>query len=223
MKARFIIVFALLGLLTSNAVAQTKNSLPDMFYSIGISYHPGNCLYQSGAEAGHFPMNAASIFWNSAIALSKHTPAFIEFGVAAQYSFVSFEESRGKTYMDDFAWTDEEKKWNIQIVSARMPVSFFYAFEIPNANIFFAPFAGIDGIINIWGQEIYRSQIYNVFDSNTKNHTRRFNLDWHAGLKLMIRRFFISASYEGPIVGFYQYQDTRMQMSQINLSAGFMF
>ena len=205
------------------AMAQSNQSFPQQFSTLGLSYHPMSLIAVEGDDKDILTFNGFGITWTNANAISTTIPLYIEYGVGAQYSYRHDQEKKN-------AYNYEAK---YHLLSVKVPVEFLYRIQIPGSKVCFAPFAGLDAVVYALGRgtETVSDSKYDslngtsTFDlfSNNDPKLNRFNLDWHAGGKLMFGHFFVAAAYEGPILGFYHKDNVKAYSSQANISVGLVF
>lgn len=158
-----------------------------------------------------------SLGYSRAISVTSSLPLFVEAGLGLQYSFDTKDLGEEYGIEDYYEYVDPKEKYSM--LSAKVPVSLIYAFQIPNTSVALLPFAGIDLRYNIFGKkktewnlsgefEDYLEDYYgkdyfsdedcDLFDEKdmNKNEWKRFQIGWHIGLKARFNdKFMIGASY----------------------------
>lgn len=192
---------------TSNSVNTISNAgLSDGFSSISISYSPGKIKAEwkayGGKESEKFDMNSFSIMWNGAKSVSRTTPLYVGYGLGLQYSKCD----------DDY---------EMNALTAKMPLEVMYTYPIPNTNVCLAPEFGLDALIHIMAKD---GDDDSYFDDDYYEDYKRFNLNWHIGAKVFFdNKFYLGLQYESPIVRFYDEDGAKLGISQTNISLGFVF
>ena len=202
MKTKMLITATLL-MLSSASFAQFSNvgysspsSSIDEWNTIYLQWNPSKFSPDNGNSTS---FNGFSIGFNHAFSLSQSIPLFLEAGLGAQYSIWSNEVTITKTSIDE----------KLTMISAKIPVSLAYKYDIPNSTISIIPNAGLDFRFNISGKLKLKSgdysETYNVFDKNDMEKIEilsggetwnRFQIGWHIGVNLMFNNtFMLGASY----------------------------
>lgn len=127
-----------------------------------------------------------SLVYNNANGLTSSVPLFLEWGIGAQYSFAS-----------DFMDIDDI---TFSMLSAKVPFSLIYKFDIPNSTISLMPNAGLDFRFNIFAKLSNDDDSANLFDKDdmegSSNTWNRFQVGWHIGLKARFgESFMLGAAY----------------------------
>ena len=226
MKAIKLFAVAALLAISSGAYAQFTNastsssvssSSSEGWSTFFLQYNPSKVVCDvDGAE--DLSLNGLTAGFTKAFPISPSSPVFIEAGVAVQYSFATWN------WMDDLKWmkvngADPEEKFSM--VSAKVPVSLTYLFDLPNSTISLAPYAGLDFRFNLFGSMKTEKNLksgYSATDSdwedrlgmkldkdpfdkkdmgNNEDATlKRFQLGWHIGLNAYFnKQYFVGVSY----------------------------
>ena len=182
-----------------------------------------NLVISAADEKQSGTLNGIGLSWTNANALSSAVPLYIQYGVSGQYSFTNEQQKIG-------SWSSSTK---IHFLSFKAPVELTYRLLIPGSRFYVAPYAEVDAAVYALGRinSSYRgdsaseSSTIDVFTQTSEygDKLNRFNLDWHAGIKLFFNRFLVGASYEGPIIGLYRKNEVKIHTSQVNLSIGLAF
>ena len=140
-------------------------------------------------------MTAFSLGYSKAFPVSPGTPVFIEAGLAAQYTFKS-----------DFLDADD---CDFSMISAKVPVSLAYKFDLNNSSVSIIPFVGAYARYNITGKVKYsggsKDKDWDLFDKKDMQDLgltydekafSRLQLGWHIGAKAKIGdSFLVGLSY----------------------------
>ena len=181
------------------------SSSPSSFGTISASYNIMKLNESIDSESAKKTINGLSMAWTNANILSSNTPIYIDYGLGVQYSF------------------KDENKVKINFLSAKVPLSLLYRFEIPNSKIAIAPYAGLDAVVYILGKSKGNGIEIDLFKDQGGEKLNRFNLDWHIGARFLISKLYLGVGYEGPIVGFYNKDGYKLNSSQVNISLGIAF
>ena len=163
----------------------------DGWNTIYLQWNPSSFSQEVGSSES---FTGFSIGYNHAFSLTQSIPLYVEAGVGVQYSF----------------WDGVYNKMpdcKIKFLSAKVPVSLMYKFDIPNSTISIVPNAGLDLRFNILGklkndelEEFYKKSSFNLFDKDDMGDDdytwNRFQIGWHVGVNFMFNnQFLIGASY----------------------------
>lgn len=189
--------------------SKSSTSFSDSFRTLSVSYNAMNfkMLYDGKSETSS--MTGLSLTWTNANAISSATPLYFEYGLGAQFSSRS------------------EDHTTINFLSAKVPLSVLYRFEVPGTNFAIAPYAGFDAVCYFMGKEKYsydgHTEEYDIFKDDRDPKLNRFNIDWHIGAKVLFNKVFVGFAYEGPILGFYSKDGLKVNSNQVNISIGLVF
>lgn len=213
----------LFGILCSFCICVKAQEFSGCFQTIGVSYHPMSLVISAADEKQSGTLDGIGLSWTNANALSSVVPLYIQYGVSGQYSFTNEQQK-----ID--SWSSSTK---IHFLSFKAPVELTYRLLIPGSRFYVAPYAGVDAVVyalgritsSFHGDSNIESSTIDVFTQTSVygDKFNRFNLDWHAGIKLFFNRFLIGASYEGPVIGLYRKNEVKINTSQVNLCIGFVF
>lgn len=207
-----IIVLAIMAMFVTASQAQivsSRSSRVTTTKTIG-NYEGWNTVYLQWNPSTFSPKNGDSesftgfsAGFNHAFSVSQSIPLFVETGIAAQYSFWSKS--------DKYHGVDIEYK--INILSAKVPVSLMYKWDIPNSSIAIVPNAGLDLRFNIIGklkgEASYEgkteSESISLFDDDEMKEKgssfggeawKRFQIGWHVGVNaIFAEKFLVGFSY----------------------------
>lgn len=197
-------VFAIMAIFTLATQAQIVSSRSSRITTTGsvgdyskgwntiyLQWNPSSFSQEVGSSES---FTGFSIGYNHAFSLTQSIPLYVEAGVGVQYSF----------------WDGVYRKMpdcKIKLLSAKVPVSLMYKFDIPNSTISIVPNAGLDLRFNILGklkndelEEFYKKSSFNLFDEDDMmgdDYTwNRFQIGWHVGVNFMFNnQFLVGASY----------------------------
>lgn len=190
-RIKFIVVATCLAI-SSGAYAQFTNTpsrssstsvTTDSWSTFYAEYNPSSFVPKHGDNES---FSAFSLGFSKAFNVTQSAPVFAEAGIAAQYSFASdFED------FDDI---------NLSMLSAKVPLSLIYKFDIPNSSVSIMPNAGLDLRFNILAKLSDDDDSINLFDKDDMGSSKatwnRFQIGWHIGLKALLgQSFMIGASY----------------------------
>ena len=207
-----LFVFAIMAMFTLATQAQivssrssritTTGSVGD--YAVG-NYDGWNTIYLQWNPSSLSPevgssesFTGFSVGFNHAFSLTQSIPLYVEAGIGIQYSF--WDGDYYYLYEGEYFKLKDSK---IKILSAKVPVSLMYKFDIPNSTISIVPNAGLDLRFNILGKlknDQLEKSSYNLFDKDDMrsddNTWNRFQIGWHVGVNFMFNnQFLVGASY----------------------------
>lgn len=227
MKTKFLFVVAMLMASTTtfaqflNSSAKSSSSFDGGEWStIYVQWNPSSYVPDKGDSES---FTGLSIGYNKAFSISQSIPLFVEAGIGAQYSFYT------KDLVSDLAEeynTSEssirnlmDPEMKINMISAKVPISLAYTYQIPDSKITLIPYVGIDFRVNIIGKasakynltsngktalkqagvslEEKDVNLFNKDDMGSDDKTwNRFQVGWHIGLNVRINnQFLVGASY----------------------------
>jgi len=211
---RKVLLFAIMAMFVTASQAQivsSRSSRVTTTRTIG-NYEGWNTVYLQWNPSTFSPKHgdaqsftAFSVGYNHAFSVSQSIPLFVETGIGAQYSYWSKSE-REKSYGIDV-------EYKINILSAKVPVSLMYKWDIPNSTVAIVPNAGLDFRFNIIGklkgEASYKgetqSESISLFDDDEMKEKgalfggeawKRFQLGWHVGVNaIFAEKFLVGFSY----------------------------
>lgn len=197
MKSKLLIAAVLL-LLSTTSYAQFTNTRSSIDNgdrnTIYLQWNPSS--YGLEVLSGSFTGFSAG--YNLAFSLSQSIPLYLEAGIGVQYSF--WDGDLWLTHKGETVYIYKDSK--IKVLSAKVPVSLMYKFDIPNSIISIVPKAGLDMRFNILGKlkndDIEKS--LNLFDQDDMKKDdwtwNRFQIGWHVGIDFIFNnKFLVGASY----------------------------
>ena len=160
----------------------------DGWSTIYLQWNPSSFSQEIGSSES---FTGFSVGFNHAFSLTQSIPLYVEAGIGVQYSFWD------GTYL-------RIPDCKIKLLSAKVPVSLMYKFDIPNSTISIVPNAGLDMRFNILGK--LKNDDLNVtldlFDKDDMKYGdvdiswNRFQIGWHVGVNFMFNnQFLVGASY----------------------------
>lgn len=195
-----IFVFAIMAMFTLATQAQIVSSRSsritttgsvgnyDGWNTIYLQWNPSSFSQEIGSSES---FTGFSLGYNHAFSLTQSIPLYVEAGIGVQYSF-----------WDGVFYGINNCK--IKLLSAKVPVSLMYKFDIPNSTISIVPNAGLDMRFNILGKlkndDLNRT--LDLFDKDDMKYGdvdiswNRFQIGWHVGVNFMFNnQFLVGASY----------------------------
>lgn len=184
--------------------------------------------------------NAFSVGYNKAFGIVKGTPLFIEAGIALQYMFMTNEEPyEDQEEVSEYGWQVTGDKYSV--LSAKVPVSLAYCWNIPNSRVSLVPFAGVDFRFNLMGKLKKQFEVGSEFDGDEKEEYeeetdtpadqnlfdkddmgdkdatwKRFQMGWHIGLNARFNQsFLLGVSYGSDFTELCK--DTKIKTTSITL------
>jgi hypothetical protein len=160
-------------------VSAFAQSTKDKGWSVYGQWNPSSFVSNDGSSTS---FNAFSLGVNKAFPLSSYAPLYFETGLGFQYSFDSQTNVVGK----------HTEEYTVKVMSAKIPVSLGYNFQVPQSSVSFAPFAGLDFRGNIWGIDDDEEDLF----SDDYYEWNRFQIGWHIGLNPKFNNnFLLGVSY----------------------------
>ncbi len=180
-----IILMAAMAVMTSTAFAQlmtgksaaiSKEFKNKTFY---LQWNPSSIVPDKGSSQS---FTGFSIGLNKAWGVSSSLPLYIESGLGIQFSFYSEDDA------------------DYKMLSAKIPLSLQYVYEIPNSSVEIIPNLGLDFRINAVGTAEYNGKDYNLFDKDDMggdDYTwNRFQVGWHIGANARFnKKWLVGVSY----------------------------
>ncbi len=172
----------------SNGGAKSSTAADaDGWNTVWIQWNPSSLNPDEGDSES---FTGLSLGYSKAFGVSQSIPLFVEAGIGLQYSFHS--ES----------FDDEDYKWHM--LSAKIPVSLIYAWQIPHSSITLMPNLGLDLRYNLSGKLKYEyddeDEEYDLFDKDEMGGSddvwKRFQIGCHIGVKARFNeKFLVGLSY----------------------------
>lgn len=200
------------------------------YNTVYLQWNPSSFVPDEG-DSKFF--NGFSAGYNHAFSLSRSIPLYVEAGLGIQYSFWSGDMYVPLKYKSDAKnYEVKIKDADIKLLSAKVPLSLAYKFDIPNSNISIIPNAGVDFRFNILAKlnndELKES--INLFDDDLSylgegseglklgETWKRFQVGWHVGVNFMFNNtFMIGGSYGTDFTTIWDYFDCKMHTGSITL------
>ena len=207
----------------SNAGSKAKVSVEDVFNTVDLTYSPITMKSTMGGSSLTEDYNGISLNWSQARLMTDKLPIYLQYGAGAQFSW----------YTDSISYDDSNVKTTTTFLTVKVPVNVLYNFAIPNTNLSVMPYLGLNAQIHVLGQS-KTSQEYdgetqtvktNFFskDDMEDHPYNRFVLGWQIGAMVSFDKYFVGIGYNGPVTNLYEYDDAKIQNSQVNISLGIMF
>ena len=209
MKKFFVFaIMAMFTLATQAQIVSSRSSRITTAGSVGDYSNGWNTIYLQWNPSSFSPevgssesFTGFSVGYNHAFGLTQSIPLYVEAGIGVQYSFWD-----GDFYFRYEGQSVKLKDSKVKILSAKVPVSLMYKFDIPNSTISIVPNAGLDLRFNILGKlkndqlEEFDKPSFNLFDKDdmlSDDYTwNRFQIGWHVGVNFMFNnQFLVGASY----------------------------
>lgn len=189
---------------TSSSRSSSSSQLERGWNSVYVQY---NAQKFRGTDDSDFlkSMNGVTVGYNRGIGLSSSIPLYLEIGGGVQYSAKSKDDV-------DF-----------HLLSAIVPVSVIYHFNIPNSIVAIEPLAGLNFRYNIWGEikdksgddDGYRYSYDETEDNKTNifsdkdtgdNPAERFQVGVHFGVNVVFNKFVLGVKYNIALSNFWKYK-----------------
>ena len=150
-----------------------------------------------------FNFTGLSLGYNRTFGITESVPLSVEVGGALQYSF-------GK-----------EDGTKMNMFSIKIPVNLTYDWDVTE-RFTIAPFAGLMGRFNIWGQWKYGGESTNMFSDD--GGCKRFQLGWQAGANFKLdKKYYVGCSYGTDFTNFWKGHHGGAKVHAINVTAGMYF
>lgn len=168
----------------------------------------------------------------------RNVPLYAETGLGMKFMFYTnhlyntvsqYEGSDGI-----YGANNENIRQRIQMMTLTIPVNLAYDFNI-SKNFSISPFVGIDLKTHIYGwmtdirddKDGHFEECVSVFDNNPDSMDgmawRRFQAGWNAGLRIVYRHIFASASYGTDFTKLCKHPENRMSTQNISVTFGYKF
>lgn len=207
LTAAMLAVGATVSAQFTNATSKGSNGTvnTDGWGTFYLQWNPST-LKVDVKDADDLSFTGFSIGYNKAFSVSKSSPLFLEAGAALQYSFNSEDY--------DYEYDDEGFTQKTNFLSAKIPVSLMYKFDLPNSSVSLVPFVGVDFRFNISGKQKIEyndddddyyydddedNNEFDLFDKKDmgKNGVwKRFQVGWHIGVNAHLgKNWLVGVSY----------------------------
>lgn len=214
---------------SSRVTTTTTQGLYEDYNTIYLQWNPSSLVPKEGDS---YSFTGFSAGYNHAFSVSQNIPLYVEAGIGIQYSFWS-----GDTYfpykMGERNYEEKIKDCKIKLLSAKVPLSIAYKFEIPNSFISIIPNAGIDlrfnflaklnndnwkESINLFDEDLSYLINEGGYDFKLRETWKRFQVGWHVGVNVMFNNtFMIGGSYGTDFTTIWNYFDCKMRTGSITL------
>lgn len=233
MKTRLFIATAMLMMSTASFAQFTNSGSSNIgdYNTIYLQWNPSSIVPKEGSS---YSFTGFSAGYNHAFSLSQSIPLYVETGVGIQYSFWSgdtpFPYKRNNDRLNNYEGKITDAK--IKMLSAKVPLSFAYKFDIPNSDFSIIPNAGIDFRFNILAKlnhDKFKNAV-DLFDEDMSNVTedskgyklgetwKRFQVGWHVGVNFMYKNtIMIGGSYGTDFSTIWNYFDCKMRTGSVTL------
>lgn len=243
MKKIYFFVAAVALILSSvTASAQFMNSsagsraastadVESVFNTFDLTYSPLDFgSYYDGEEFEDEvtgDMNAFSLNWAQARALTANLPIYLQYGAGLQYAWKTDGDSDG----------DWKYSSTVSFLTVKVPVNVLYCYTLPNTSVSLMPYVGLGLHGHLLGQVKYSSTYDGETESETMNFfskddmddeaLNRFTLNWQIGAKVSFNRYIVGVGYEGPVTHLkkekYDGETLTANTHQVNISLGIRF
>lgn len=184
------------------------------------------------AEATGLALN-----YTNAFRVKRSIPLYFEWGIGAQYTFMSETGSYGEglsclyNELNGWVWTSRKmhkgEKAKVHFVSLKVPLNLIYDFQIPNIRINIDPYVGLRFRGNIWGEEtldcVHDKEEYgsssNLFNSS-EGASKRFQIGWNVGVKARYSNYYIGLGYGSDFTDF---AEDVYHLKEASISLGVVF
>lgn len=208
----FITVFTILATNLPSYAQDSASIVPAVLKRLSLSYDL-NTLYPKDLDNVYF--NGGAVGYNMDFRISESKPLYI--GTGLDLHMVT----RSKTYYQDEQYNLVNIKQRTTFINMNVPVDISLRIPLYH-NLTFTPFAGLNFRIQLYGHNRNRiqagadsSQLEGILDRmelgpadgnlfSEKDygdaHLNRFQMGWHAGIRLQYRHISLQASYGSDFV-----------------------
>ena len=213
---------------SGRSAAYSSAEVEAVFNTFDFTYSPLNLKAEGDGDSETEEMNALSLNWAQARALTTAYPVYLQYGVGLQYAWKTDSENEG-----DFSY-----KSTTSFLTAKIPVNLMYCFNVPQTNVALMPYVGLNLQGHILGQNNYKltydgeseSEKMSFFSEDDMGEDGAYNrivLGWQIGAKVAFNKYFVGIAYEGPVTNLFKYDDGdddyKINFNQINISIGMKF
>lgn len=194
-----------------------------VFNTFDITYSPQKFNSVDENSSSSLDLNAVSLNWAQAKALTSSYPIYIQYGLGFQYAWSTESEKV----------SGASAKSTTSFLTAKIPLNLMYCFNIPSTNVLLLPHVGLNLQGHILGQQKVtakyedetHSEKMSFFnkDDMDDNTFSRFIVGWQIGAKVAFNKFVVGVAYEGPITNLYKDGDIKINTNQVNISLGIKF
>lgn len=205
--------------MNSSSSMSSSSAVESIFNTFDVTYSPMNLNAKYGDVTNSEKLNAVSLNWNQARAISTSVPVYLTYGAGVQYA-----------WMTD---SDDDWKSTSSFLTVKVPVNLLYNFNIPSTSVNLMPYVGLNLQGHILGQE---KMTYSDGDSKETHNLNyfskkdmddepfnRFVVGWQIGAKVAFNKYFVGVAYEGPVSNLYKEGDLKINYNGVNISLGLMF
>ena len=207
----------------SNGGSKAKASVEDVFNTVDLTYSPVTMKATMGGNSSTSDLNGISLNWSQARLMTDQLPIYLQYGAGAQFSW----------YTDSISYDDSNVKTTTTFLTVKVPVNVLYNFAIPNTNLSVMPYLGLNAQVHVLGQsntsreyegetQTYKTNLFSK-DDMVEDPYNRFVLGWQIGAMVSFDKYFVGIGYNGPVTNLYEYDDAKIQNSQVIISLGIMF
>ena len=205
-KVKLLAIVAMLAI-GINASAQKAQVLPCGWQSVWFQWNPSSTRSDYDYY-NNMKFNGISLGYSKAFSVSKELPLYLEAGIGIQYSY---DKKTASAPMEDLSIQYSTKKF--RMLSAKIPVSLSYKYDIPNIKVSVLPFIGVNFRVNALARQNTENVIMkngvityqqrskaDCFDSDDMGKSdftwNRFQAGWEFGVKATYdSKYLIGLSY----------------------------
>lgn len=202
-KLRLFAIVAMMAI-GINASAQKSQIIPGGWQSVWFQWNPSSTRSDYDYYNNmHF--NGISLGYSKAFSISKDLPLYLEAGIGVQYSY---DKKTASAPLEDLSIQYSTKKF--RMLSAKVPVTIAYKYDIPNIKVSVLPFIGVSFRFNALARQNTENILMknglileqnhskaDCFDSDDMGSTwNRFQARWEFGVKATYdNKYLIGMSY----------------------------
>ena len=173
--------------------------MKDHFFSVGLSYHPASFDMQEYGHISRFVLHGVSLTGTHLDRFFPSIPLWFEYGLGIQYS----------SYTENVTSSEKPYSNRLSFWSMGIPINAIYALPTPAPGLSVQPFTGFEPYLILSmkqsgtgpdGEHYQQDFIESLKNSSWK--VSRFNIDWHIGVRVAWKQFFLSGSYGVPLTRF---------------------
>ncbi len=200
MKVKNILIAVAMFAVSVCASAQSKG-----WNQVSLQYNPMSMATDGhawifGGTMDDLNVNGFSAVYTRGISITPSQPLYFVPGLGVQYS----------NYDDD---GDEVNVW-----SAKVPLSLLYRFEVTDSKIAFEPNLGFDLRYNISGDATLNGIDGDMFSDLDCS---RFQFGWHIGMNITYDKYLFEFSYGTDLTKFHDKVDKKFSIVTVGLGYRF--
>lgn len=216
-------------------ISAQASDLGSIVNIVEVTYSPVNLNQKFERYTRRIDEDAFALSFTQSRQISYVYPLYLQYGAGLQYTYHINKDQDDVKYNGTYL-SAGFKNYSSQI-TLNLPVNLMYCFSIPDIDVSFMPYAGLNLSWNIAARQKYTE--WNSVDGERTTNVEKTNLlkkddmgghpysrvqlGWQVGARVSYGRFLFGVAYQGPFTNLQVYDDYKLKMSQVNISLGFMF